>query len=145
MGKTKQITVIAGLLLSGGALWVAVSESQNPHGHVTGTKTCAQCHAGDAPRVHTADFVKKQHMTQAYLNWQACTTCHWERSCNDCHEQKESAPDYHTPIFRDTVGKGRMEHVLRARMHPESCMVCHTHRYATTCGKCHSPSPERGP
>ncbi len=145
MKRRTAFNLAACFALSSTGLWVAFSDSENPNGHVTGTKTCAQCHAGDTPRVHTPEFVDKQHMTQAHLNWQACTTCHWESSCNDCHEKKDSAPAYHTSVFMDTAGEGRMQHVLHARMHPESCMVCHTHRYAATCGKCHPPHAEVQP
>ena len=140
--KTAIGLVVVGILLSLGSVWVAISESKNPHGHRIGARSCAECHVSDVPRVHTNEFVETQHMTQAYLNWRTCTTCHWENSCNSCHEKEESAPAYHTSIFKDVASEGRMEHVLHARMHPESCMVCHTHQYAKTCGQCHSASGE---
>ena len=137
------LAVLACVVVSVWAVVLAVSDSRNPHGHLTGQKTCAECHAGDLPRVHTAEFVEKEHMNQAYLNWQTCMSCHWQKSCNDCHEMKKSMPEYHSPEFLDTAGKGRMQHVLYARMRPESCMACHTHRYASTCGKCHQPHQEK--
>ena len=142
MVKITKIGAAACVLLSGWAIVLAVMESRPTHSHMTGSKRCAECHTGDAPRVHTDDFVEKEHMTQAYLNWQTCMVCHWQKSCNDCHEKKESAPSYHTSVFKDTAGKGRMQHVLYARLRPEGCMACHTHRYAATCGRCHQPHPE---
>jgi hypothetical protein len=142
--KSAVFGAIVGVLLSGWAIWLVAAENRNPHGSLTGGKACASCHANDVPRVHTAEFVKKEHVTQAHLNWNACMTCHWQKSCNDCHEKKDSAPDYHTKTFKDVADKGRMEHVLYARARPEGCMVCHEHRYAATCGKCHQPNKTNG-
>jgi len=142
---TARLGAVAFLLLNGSALWLVVSENRNPHGHRSGAKACAECHSSDVPRVHTAEFVKKGHLTQSYLNWQTCVTCHWQESCDDCHEEKESAPDYHTQEFKDVAGAGRMQHVLYARVRPEGCMACHAHRYAATCGGCHQPHQEARP
>ncbi len=142
MKKTTKLAIIGFVLLNGSAIWLAVSESRNPHGHRVGAKACAECHPSDVPSVHTTDFVKKEHMAQSYLNWQACMTCHWRESCDDCHEKEESAPDFHTKEFKELAGEGRMQHVLYARMRPEGCMTCHEHRFAATCSQCHQPHKE---
>lgn len=114
----------------------------SPHAGPSGAMACTSCHAVDAPRVHTEEFVTRGHAVPARLNSASCTACHGRASCDACHARPSSAPPSHTALFKQVRGAGRAQHVAAARERPESCATCHASRQASSCGRCHAPVTE---
>lgn len=133
---------IALTLLAAGLAPLLREHGASPHGATGADGRCTSCHATDAPRVHSAEFVTRGHGTAAHLNATTCTACHAQRSCDDCHADKRSAPRDHTPEFRAVRGEGRARHIASARARSASCAACHAARYGVTCGRCHAAGTE---
>jgi hypothetical protein len=117
-------------------------------------RSCAACHgAGTVPALparlafddvrlpglHRAGFLSR-HADEARGDPGACTTCHSESSCIDCHARQHVAPGstVTSPHPPDWVsGPGGGEHGAQARIDPMSCAGCHGGAGEQLCVGCH--------
>jgi hypothetical protein len=117
-------------------------------------RSCASCHGeGTVPALparlafddvrlsglHRAGFASR-HSDEARADPGACTTCHSESSCIDCHTRQHVAPGSTTvnPHPADWVlGPGGGEHGTQARIDPSSCAGCHGGAGEQLCVGCH--------
>ncbi len=103
---------------------------------------CAQCHTDwRAAMNHTADFGVR-HRYFAYQQRQACSLCHADAFCSDCHAHKEELK----PSDKYKDAPGRMlphrgdylnQHKIDGKINPASCMKCHGRQNNERCRVCH--------
>lgn len=103
---------------------------------------CSKCHTdGRAAMDHTEDFAV-QHKFAARQNSKACTTCHSQAFCSDCHGNKEELkpsdkfsdrPDRAMPHRGDYLN----QHKIDGKVNPASCFACHGRQNNERCRVCH--------
>ncbi len=104
---------------------------------------CSQCHQDWRSALdHTAEFGKFRHRFMAQQNKQACTVCHVESFCSDCHAHKEflkpsdkfkDSPERELPHRGDYLN----QHKIDGKINPTSCMKCHGRQNNERCKTCH--------
>ena len=109
---------------------------------VTGFPICSECHTDSrAVMDHTGDF-STRHKFYAAQNKQACTVCHNESFCSDCHAHKEElkpsdkykdSPERSLPHRGDYLN----QHKIDGRINPASCFPCHGRQNNERCKACH--------
>ncbi|MBI5666056.1 MAG: cytochrome C [Nitrospirae bacterium] len=103
---------------------------------------CSECHIDEhAAMSHTSDFLTRHKFYAA--RWrQACSLCHRESFCNDCHANKEElkpsdkfkdSPDRSLPHRGDYL----TQHTIDGRINPAPCFKCHGRKNNERCGACH--------
>lgn len=116
---------------------------------------CAGCHgrtvaalprdlALDRPMTNTlhAGGFMARHPAEAHNDPGLCTTCHTERFCVDCHQDRNVAPAdgerLRSPHPANWVSAlGPNEHGPAARRDPVSCASCHGGGGESLCVSCH--------
>ena len=102
--------------------------------HSTG-QDCLACHTDmdpdQAPKDHHT-FWTKRHGKFGMQDEAACSVCHTEDSCTECHSSVQ--PTSHNNMFRLHT------HGTLASWNRESCMVCHQE---DSCVSCHSEARPR--
>ncbi len=124
-----------------------VFPSIHPEELEPGRPVCSDCH-DESDRIvysrfnHTVTFADN-HRLLAYQYEQACSMCHQQRFCDDCHgvrlEEKPSDRN-RTSTFRRTPHRGDYlaRHRIDGRVDPTSCFRCHGNpKTAETCAPCH--------
>lgn len=94
------------------------------------TQDCSVCHANYPvkPVNHKVNWIS-EHKTEAKVNAKECKSCHTDRFCIKCHEERGDIELYvHKRNYR-------YFHSIDARADPKKCDRCHT---VTYCNKCHS-------
>ena len=95
--------------------------------HVSG-QDCATCHVGLDPAIspprHDQAWTKRHGML-AMQDDAACSVCHVQESCSDCHSVMQ--PMSHNNLFRTST------HGAMAAWDRNSCMVCHEEDSCTSC------------
>ena len=89
--------------------------------------------------LHRAGFVSR-HSEEARADPGACTTCHSESSCLECHARNNvsAGTAKASPHPADWVsGAGGGEHGVQARIDPTSCAACHGGAGEQLCVGCH--------
>jgi hypothetical protein len=108
--------------------------------------SCEQCHE-DLSRYavrpllaglkHGPGFARS-HGAQARQSVKACTQCHDQTYCAECHGQAQAAaPSILWPekVDRGFVHRGDFvsRHMIEARAQPQSCAKCHGQRHCRSC------------
>ncbi len=108
--------------------------------------TCQQCHQ-DLSRYavrpvlaglkHGPDFARR-HGAQAKQSVKACSQCHDQTYCADCHGKTQAATA--SILFPEKVERGFIHrgdfvgrHMIEARSQPQSCAKCHGQRHCRSC------------
>ena len=109
---------------------------------VEGMPICSDCHTDYRSSLnHTADFYTR-HRFYAASNRQACTVCHKDAFCSDCHAHKEElkpsdkykdSPELAMPHRGDYLN----QHKIDGRVNPASCFPCHGRQNNERCKVCH--------
>jgi hypothetical protein len=109
---------------------------------VEGMPICRDCHTDyRAAMDHSADFYTR-HRFYALQNKQACSVCHSESFCSDCHAHKEElkpsdkykdSPQRAMPHRGDYIN----QHKIDGRVNPASCFPCHGRQNNERCQVCH--------
>ncbi|OGW34724.1 MAG: cytochrome C [Nitrospirae bacterium GWD2_57_9] len=103
---------------------------------------CSDCHTDSRAALnHTSDF-STTHKFYAVQNKQACTICHKESFCSDCHAHKEEikpSDKYKDSVERALPHRGDYlnQHKIDGRVNPASCMKCHGRSNNERCRVCH--------
>lgn len=104
---------------------------------------CSACH-GDlwgAMNHRAPDFLAK-HRFYAASSRQACSSCHQESFCADCHTHKEEIkpsdkftndPERSLPHRGDYLSQHRID----GRVNPAACVKCHGRQNNVRCASCH--------
>lgn len=103
---------------------------------------CSQCHKDSrAAMDHTADF-GESHKFSARQNSRACTICHQQSFCSDCHGNNEELKP--SDKFRDAPGRllphrgdYMNQHKIDGKINPASCFPCHGRQNNERCRVCH--------
>jgi hypothetical protein len=106
------------------------------------TQLCGECHNDwRAAMNHTADF-SARHKFYAYQQRQACSLCHTESFCSDCHAHRDELKP--SDKFKDSVtrelphrGDYLNQHKIDGRINPASCLKCHGRQNNERCSVCH--------
>lgn len=103
---------------------------------------CSDCHTDTRAALnHTPDYTAR-HKFFAAQNQQACTVCHQESFCSNCHAHKEElkpsdkfkdAPQLSMPHRGDYLN----QHKIDGRINPASCFPCHGRQNNERCIACH--------
>lgn len=110
---------------------------------VKGLVDCTECHSDSwgAMNHQAVDFYKK-HRFYAGTSRQACSACHQESFCIDCHAHKEEikpsdkfadSPERSLPHRGDYLS----QHKIDGRVNPASCVKCHGRQNNERCVSCH--------
>ncbi len=109
---------------------------------VSKTPMCSDCHTdARASLNHTVDF-STRHRFYAEQQSRACSVCHKESFCSDCHAHKEElkpsdkykdSPELSLPHRGDYL----TQHKIDGRINPASCMKCHGRSNNGRCIVCH--------
>ncbi len=94
------------------------------------SKDCSRCHAKwpVKPKNHKVNWIA-QHKTEAKASPVSCKSCHNDRFCIKCHEQRGSINlNVHKRNFR-------YFHSIEARADPKKCDRCHVVQFCTNCHK----------
>ena len=110
---------------------------------VTGLPNCGQCHTDRWSSFnHQAQDFYLKHKFYAAQQRMACSACHKESFCIDCHAHKEEIlpsdkykdrPELSRPHRGDYVSRHRIE----GRINPASCLKCHGRQNNERCKSCH--------
>ncbi len=109
---------------------------------VEGMPICSDCHTDwRASMNHTSDFYTR-HRFSASQNQQACSVCHKESFCADCHAHKEElkpSDKYKDSPQQDMPHRGDYlnQHKIDGRINPASCFPCHGRQNNERCKVCH--------
>jgi len=146
--RTKAIILMVLLLLP--ALILAVYAPNSVAGtamkhpvEVDVPAVCSQCHQDWRGAMdHTPEFAKLRHKFLALQNKQACTVCHVESFCSDCHAHKEylkPSDKFKDAPARDLPHRGDYlnQHKIDGKINPASCMKCHGRQNNERCKACH--------
>lgn len=109
---------------------------------LTAPPICSDCHTDwRATLDHTLDF-SSRHRFYAEQQSRACTLCHKESFCSDCHAHKEEikpsdkykdSPELTLPHRGDYLA----QHQIDGRINPALCMKCHGRSNNERCVTCH--------
>ena len=110
---------------------------------VKGLVNCSDCHKNQWGSLnHKADDFYRKHKFYAGQQQQACTPCHRESFCTDCHAYREEikpsdkykgSPERMMPHRGDYLSRHRIE----GRIDPVSCLKCHGRQNNERCRLCH--------
>ena len=110
---------------------------------VTGMPDCTECHTDNwAALNHKAVGFYNKHRFYAEQQKYACSVCHQESFCVDCHAHKEEikpsdkykdAPERALPHRGDYL----TQHKIDGRIDPASCVKCHGRSNNERCKTCH--------
>ena len=110
---------------------------------VQGLVSCAECHQDRWGALnHKADDFYRRHKFYAAQQQQACSLCHQESFCNDCHAYREEikpsdkykgSPERMLPHRGDYLSRHRIE----GKIDPVSCLKCHGRQNNERCRICH--------
>lgn len=110
---------------------------------VTGMPDCTECHTDNwASLNHKAIGFYNKHRFYAEQQKSACSVCHQESFCVDCHAHKEEikpsdkykdAPERALPHRGDYL----TQHKIDGRIDPASCVKCHGRSNNERCKTCH--------
>jgi hypothetical protein len=110
---------------------------------VTGMPDCTECHTDAYGTMnHTAPDFMKKHGIYGTASRLACSTCHHESFCADCHARKDElkpsekfadSPERFLPHRGDYLG----QHKIDGRIDPSSCSKCHGRYNNERCATCH--------
>lgn len=109
---------------------------------VAGFPVCSDCHSDyRAAMNHTLDF-STRHKFFAIQSKQACSVCHSESFCSDCHAHKEElkpSDKYKDSVERALPHRGDYltQHKIDGRINPAACMKCHGRTNNERCRACH--------
>ena len=108
-----------------------------------GMVDCGQCHKNQWGALnHKTDDYSRRHKFYAEQQKQACSVCHRESFCTDCHAYREeikpsdkykSSPERTLPHRGDYLSRHRIE----GRVDPISCLKCHGRQNNERCKLCH--------
>lgn len=106
---------------------------------------CAKCHMDFggigltklSSFKHANDFMGR-HPEYARKNTKACTQCHTESYCLDCHNKQEDLKPslkYPEKVRAGLIHRGDWEttHRIEAKLNQASCLKCHGTKYCTDC------------
>jgi hypothetical protein len=103
---------------------------------------CSDCHTdGRASLSHTSDFGTR-HRFYAVQQKQACSICHKDSFCADCHANKEElkpSDKYKDSPARTLPHRGDYltQHKIDGKINPASCFPCHGRQNNERCKTCH--------
>jgi len=144
-----KIGIMSVLLLLMGLLYACAGTTSLPTTHPEDVRKtyslpdCTECHTDSwASLNHRApDFIAK-HRFYATASRQACSSCHQESFCTDCHTRKDelkpsekfsSDPQRNLPHRGDYLS----QHKIDGRINPASCVKCHGRQNNVRCASCH--------
>ena len=135
------------LLLMMSLLYACANTTSLPRTHPedvgTSKPNCTECHSDSwgAMNHRAPDFMAK-HRFYASSSRQACSSCHQESFCSDCHTHKEEikpndkfsdSPERNLPHRGDYLS----QHKIDGRVNPASCVKCHGRQNNERCASCH--------
>lgn len=110
---------------------------------VTGLPKCSECHTDSWSSLnHQAQDFYLKHKFYAAQHRPACSACHRESFCVDCHAHKEEIkpndkykerPELSLPHRGDYLSRHRIE----GRIDPVACLKCHGRSNNERCKICH--------
>jgi hypothetical protein len=110
---------------------------------VKGLPDCTECHTDNwAALNHKAVGFYEKHRYYAEQQKFACSVCHEESFCADCHAHKEEikpsdkykdSPERALPHRGDYLS----QHKIDGRIDPASCVKCHGRTNNERCKECH--------
>jgi hypothetical protein len=110
---------------------------------VQGLVNCSECHKDRWGALdHKADDFYHRHKFYAGQQQRACTVCHRDSFCADCHAYREEikpsdkfkgSPERKLPHRGDYLSRHRIE----GRIDPVSCLKCHGRQNNERCRLCH--------
>ena len=110
---------------------------------VTGLPKCSECHTDSWSALnHQAQDFYLKHRFYAGQYKAACTACHEDSFCVECHAHKEEikpsdkhkdSPELALPHRGDYLSQHRID----GRINPASCMRCHGRQNNERCKICH--------
>jgi hypothetical protein len=110
---------------------------------VTEMPNCGQCHTDQWKRFnHQADDFYAKHRYYAQAQRLACSSCHKDSYCSDCHAHKEeskpsdkfaNSPNRNLPHRGDYLGR----HMIDGQVNPAACAKCHGRQNNERCQTCH--------
>ena len=141
-----KIVIMSTLLLMLSLLYACANTNSLPRVHPEDVKTlpnCSECHTDSwgAMNHRAPDFIAK-HRFYAASSRLACSSCHQESFCSDCHTRKDEIkpsdkfseqPDRWLPHRGDYLG----QHKIDGRINPASCVKCHGRQNNQRCATCH--------
>jgi hypothetical protein len=141
--KTKMVVVLALLMIIGVYACAHTPSMAALHPvEVSYPPICSDCHTDARGSLdHTSDFTAR-HRFYAEQQSRACTVCHKESFCSDCHAHKEElkpsdkykdSPELALPHRGDYLN----QHKIDGRINPASCMKCHGRSNNERCIICH--------
>ena len=129
---------------NGGAVIPGHATCDSCHKKSRRTLDCQKCHE-DLTRYrkpvsgldHGPGFAKN-HGTQARQNIRACTQCHDQTYCADCHagtSPMKASLRFPERVTRQFIHRGDFltRHVVEARSDPSGCRKCHGQRHCRSC------------
>jgi hypothetical protein len=92
------------------------------------SKDCATCHTSwtVTPANHRVNW-KVRHKTNAKVDPKTCKSCHNDRFCIKCHEQRNDV------ILQVHDRNYKYFHSIDARVNPKKCDRCHQVAFCTRC------------
>ena len=127
-------------------LYACANTRSTPRVHpekVEGFPDCTECHTDKwASLNHKAASFFGKHRYYAEQQKYACTTCHEDSFCADCHAHKEEikpsdkykdSPERALPHRGDYLN----QHKIDGRIDPVSCVKCHGRQNNERCTTCH--------
>ncbi len=110
---------------------------------VTGLPDCRECHTDRWKAFnHKADSFYEKHRFYAQAERSACSSCHKDSFCSDCHAHKEeikpsdkyaNSPERNLPHRGDFLSR----HMIDGQINPSSCAKCHGRQNNEGCKTCH--------
>jgi hypothetical protein len=110
---------------------------------IQGLVNCSDCHKDRWGALnHKADNFDRRHKYYAGQQQRACTPCHRESFCTDCHAYREEimpsdkykgSPERMLPHRGDFLSRHRIE----GKIDPVSCLKCHGRQNNERCRLCH--------
>ena len=142
----KNILLIALTVLTFSFLYACANTSSIARVHpeeVKGLPKCAECHTDSWTALnHQAQDFYLKHKFYAAQQRAACSACHQESFCVQCHTHKEEIkpsdkykerPELSLPHRGDYLSRHRID----GRIDPASCLKCHGRQNNERCKICH--------
>jgi len=142
--KNKIFILLVPLMLS--VLYACANTNSVARVHpveVKGLVNCTECHSDSWGALnHKADDFYLKHKFYAAQQKFACSACHQESFCVDCHAHKEEikpsdkykdSPERALPHRGDYLS----QHKIDGRINPASCAKCHGRSNNERCITCH--------
>jgi hypothetical protein len=136
--------MIAGAMLS--ILYACANTNSIARVHpekVEGLPRCSECHTDSWVALnHQAEDFYLKHKFYAVQQQAACSACHEQSYCVDCHAHKEEIkpsdkykerPELTLPHRGDYLSQHRID----GRINPASCLRCHGRENNERCKICH--------